>query len=199
MQSSKALKVLGKKTRVTPSITTDVTIATVPTLIFAHEDLVLGEQLGPLRSSSFPNQDSLTELFGLFRDHGVEIAPYVRLAEITAIATSFLENRERNLIFRLYVPSGRIWAAEADRFLQLFQDYLSRIDRLSVRLDQRRTDHGTIYEFHGVTPAGEKSLTREFHDFSKLMDLCASDATAAVDLLADKKLHSQDITRILER
>jgi hypothetical protein len=174
-------------------------LATIPTLIFAHEDLVLGEQRGPLRSGSFPTQDSLTELFGLFRDHGVEITPYARLAEITAIATSFLENTERNLIFRLYVPSGRIWAAEADRFLQLFQDYLSRIDRLSVRLDQKRTDHGTIYEFHGETPAGEKSLTREFHDFSKLMDLCASDATAAADLLADKKLHSQEVARILER
>jgi hypothetical protein len=174
-------------------------IAAVPNLMFATEDILLGEQHGSYRSSSFPSKESLNALLGFFRAHGVELVPYKRSAEITVVAISFLEDMERNLIFRLYVPARKMWSAEADRFLQLFQDYLSRIDRLRVRLDQKRTDHGTIYEFHGETPSGEKTLAREFQDFSKLMDLCASDASAAADLLACKNLQSQEITRIIER
>jgi hypothetical protein len=70
---------------------------------------------------------------------------------------------------------------------------------LRVRLDQKRTDHGTIYEFHGETPAGAENLAGEFQEFSKFMDLCAYDANTAAGLLAGKKLHSHEITRIVER
>jgi hypothetical protein len=176
-------------------------IGAVPNHIFLFEDLVQGEQSEPPRSEldSHPPQIVHDAAIEFLLANNIEITPYRTRAEVTVIAESFLDELDKNLIFRLYVPSGRLWSAEADKFLQLFQDYLARVDRLAVRLDQKRTDYGVIYEFHGEAPPGEASLSTEFQDFTKLMDLCATDTDAAADLLRTKCLNLRDMSSILER
>jgi hypothetical protein len=99
----------------------------------------------------------------------------------------------------VYVPSGKLWADEADRFLQLFQDYVTKVGRLAVRLDYKKTDHGAVYEFHGEQGRGQSSLVEEFREFSTLMDLCASDRDAAGRMLERKSLPVDEITRIVAR
>lgn len=168
-------------------------IAAVPNLFFAYEDILLGER------NPNPPKEILDAALRFIGDYRIEIVPVKASSELTVIAESFLDDTERNLIFRLYVPSGKLWASEADKFLQLFQDYLSRVDGLSVRLDQMRTDHGTIYEFHGKPPRTERSLSAEFQDFSRLMDLCAADTDAAARLLATKNLNTLEVRRIVEK
>ena len=176
-------------------------IGAVPNHIFLFEDLVQGEQSEPLRSELDPHPPQIVHdaAIEFLLANNIEITTYRTRAEVTVIAESFLDELDKNLIFRLYVPSGRLWSAEADRFLQLFQDYLARVDRLAVRLDQKRTDYGVIYEFHGEAPPGEASLSTEFQDFTKLMDLCATDTDAAADLLRTKCLNLRDMSSILER
>jgi hypothetical protein len=176
-------------------------IASVPNLIFAYEDILVGEQSDKFREEykPYPPKEVLDAALDFLRQYRLELAPYKKNAEVTVIAESFLDDTERNLIFRLYVPSGKLWSTEADKFLQLFQDYLSKVDQLAVRLDQKRTDHGIIYEFHGQSPRGEHDLSGEFHDFSKLMDLCASNVEAAATLLSSKSLNAKEVTRIIER
>ncbi len=176
-------------------------IGAVPNQIFIYEELVQGEQADGIRAEidPYPSQEEGDAAITFLRANNIEITPYRTKAEVTVIAESFLDELDRNLIFRLYVPSGRLWSDEADRFLQLFQDYVARVDRLAVRLDQKRTDYGVIYEFHGEAPPGESSLKAEFHDFSKLMDLCATDSDAAASLLKAKNLNAREVTNILER
>ncbi|WP_291985657.1 hypothetical protein [Candidatus Accumulibacter sp. ACC007] len=176
-------------------------IGEVPNQIFVYDDLIQGEQADDVggRLNPYPPQDQRDAALEFLRRNNVEIVPYRTRAEVTVLAESFLDELDRNLIFRLYVPSGRLWSAEADKFLQLFQDYVAKVDRLAVRLDQKRTDYGVIYEFHGEPPPGEVSLTAEFQEFSKLMDLCASDTDAAATILRSKNLGAREITRVLEK
>lgn len=176
-------------------------VSAVPNQIFVYEDLIQGEQADPFRAEHdpYPPQGARDEALTFLRDRGIEVTPYKTKAEVTVLAESFLDELDRNLIFRLYVPSGRLWSAEADKFLQLFQDYVAKVDRLAVRLDQKRTDFGVIYEFHGEAPAGEADLSIEFQDFSRLMDLCATDTEAASSVLKSKNLNAREVTSILQR
>ena len=176
-------------------------VGAIPNQIFIYEDLIQCEQPDRLSAEMgpYPPQTERDAAIDFLLANDIAITPYRTKAEVTVMAESFLDELDKNLIFRLYVPSGRLWSNEADKFLQLFQDYVARVDRLAVRLDQRRTDYGVIYEFHGEAPAGEASLSTEFNDFSKLMDLCATDLDAAANILKAKNLNPREVSSILER
>ncbi|VVE53131.1 hypothetical protein PAQ31011_04846 [Pandoraea aquatica] len=176
-------------------------IGSVRNQIFLYEDIFTGKQSDSSNAEyfSYPDPAVIDEALAFLKSHNVEVIPYARKAEVTVLADAFLDETDRNLIFRLYVPIGRIWSGEADRFLQLFQDYLVRVERLQVRLDQKRTEHGVVYEFHGHPPEGQRSLVSEFGDFSELMRLFQSDVEAAAAEVASKGASAQEIERIVTR
>ncbi|MCW0423701.1 hypothetical protein [Xanthomonas sacchari] len=176
-------------------------IGAVPNQIFMFEDILEGEQKDKFREeySPYPKKEVIEEAIAFLQAHGVQILSYTTRAEVTVLAEAFLDEVDKNLIFRLYVPSGRLWAGEADRFLQLFQDYLTRVERLEVRLDQKRTEHGVVYEFHGHPPAGQTSLEADFKEFSRLMTLFDADSDAAAKLLAQKGPNATEIARLISK
>lgn len=134
------------------------------------------------------------------RDKGFTLLPYRTRAEITLAAQSYLEDAEKGLLFRLYVPNGRLWQAEIDRLLVLFRDYLDRLGNSSVRLDQTRTDRGVIYAFH--KDEGRRAghdISSQFEDFSKLLDLCVRDPSAAETVLRNSAVAPREIAEIIER
>jgi len=92
------------------------------------------------------------------RTYKLNLVPYRRNADVTVIATEFLEDALEQLLFRIYVPQGRLWANEIDRLLQLFRDYLLKTGRKGIRLDQVRTDSGISYEFHSDEMSPSTSL-----------------------------------------
>ena len=110
-------------------------IGAVPNQIFIYENLVQGEQTDRRRAEidPYPPQAERDEAIEFLRANSIDITPYRTKAEVTVIAESFLDELDKNLIFRLYVPNGRLWSTEADKFLQLFQDYVAKVDRLAVR------------------------------------------------------------------
>lgn len=176
-------------------------IGAVPNQIFMFEDILEGEQKDKFREeyNPYPAKEVMEAAIAFLRGHGVHILPYTTRAEVTVLAEAFLDDIDKNLIFRMYVPTGRLWAAEADRFLQLFQDYLTRVERLEVRLDQKRTEHGVVYEFHGHPPAGQSNLEADFQEFSRIMSLFEADPDTAADLLAKNGPNAQEIARLISR
>lgn len=176
-------------------------IASVANQVFVFEDVLLGRQSDQFREEykPYPPQELLESVIAWIKQYQIKLIPYRKNAEVTVLAESFLEDTERNLIFRLYLPRGKIWSSEADKFLQLFQDYLSKVDCLAVRMDQRRTDFGVIYEFHGDHLHDDQRLSDEFRDFSRFMDLCASNIDAAINLLSKKNLNTQEVTKIISK
>ncbi|MER0172106.1 MAG: hypothetical protein DU489_16240 [Nitrosomonas sp.] len=176
-------------------------IAQKPNMVFVYEDLLAGEvnsdEWKPFHGT--PSKEDLNKVLEIIEHLELEIMPYKRNAQVTVLAESFLQDTEANLLFRLYVPSGRMWSNETDRLLQLFREYLSNVGHISVRLDQQRTDKGIIYEFHGGDYKGENGLSKEFAEFTQFLDLCVRDQSAAETILANKSVDAKKVSEILTR
>jgi hypothetical protein len=92
------------------------------------------------------------------------------------------------LLFRLYIPSKRLYAAEATRLLSLFREWLTAARGYRVRQEGYRTAAGEMIEFFAETGAASPSLQDQFDNFSSFLSLCAVDRTTALSLLADTSL-----------
>jgi hypothetical protein len=172
-------------------------IGSVPNIVFVYEDILSGHfEDGQWHR---PSEESRNAVLEMLAEHNVHIMPYRRNAEVTIMAESFLSETEQHLIFRLYVPSGRIWSNESDKLLHLFREYLARVTHIKVRLDQYRTDKGVIYEIHSEEIANSTNIGNEFSEFTQFMDLCASDMEAAEQMLKSKDVDQREVVSILSR
>lgn len=132
-------------------------------------------------------------------EYELNLIPFKTNAELSVLAMEFIDGSERNLILRLYVPVGRMWAGEMDKLLGLFRDYLNRVSGLSVRQEQYSTAQGTIYEFYGDASFDPSTLPQEFEDFSKLLDICAANPEAGHRMLAETGLDEEAVEEIVQR
>jgi hypothetical protein len=129
----------------------------------------------------------------------IDITPFGRTAEMNVLSEHFLIETEKNLIFRMYIPKGRIWSEQTEKLLQLFKDYLGRVSKIKTRLDQRATDNGTVYEFHGEEEHSDSSMQEKFKDFTSLMDLCNTDIAAAEELLRNVDINQSEASSIITK
>jgi hypothetical protein len=87
---------------------------------------------------------------------------------------------EPDLLFRVYIPAGRLYAAQTVELLTMFYDWLSA-RRYPVRRAGYRTVSGEIIEFFAAAPVPPLPMEQEFDDFLNFLRLCASNPeTAAV-------------------
>ncbi len=175
-------------------------ISSVPHVLFVFEGL-----LDPMIDAEFSDAFHIPEIEirnavnTLLAKFELNVVPYRRNAEVTVIAGTFVSETEDGLLFRVYVPAGRIWAEEINRLLQLFRDYLGKVGLASIRLDAIRTDRGTVYEFHGEQQAGEQSLSTQFREFSHFLDISISRPEEAEALLKDKNVNPREVVEVLAR
>jgi hypothetical protein len=144
------------------------------------------------------NPDQRAAAMALLEQHRVTVVPYKTNAELSVLAGSFIEDHERNLLFRIYVPAGRIYAAEADKLLALFRDWLTKIKKQRVRQDGYSTASGHVYELFGDDELNSTELVAQFNDFSRFLDLCLDDpaeATRALGKMGVEPLVADDIVR----
>jgi hypothetical protein len=174
-----------------------------PHRLFAYEALLANKISDETEEFSRPPVEVMQKANKLFTANSLDILPYRKRAEVTVSAQSFVKETDEGLLFRLYVPSGRLWGDQLGQLLSLFKDYLSKVAGLNVRLDQQSTSKGVIYAFHG-TDLGEEDndrqkLTKHFEDFTKLTDLCATDPSAAEEILKGTGANAREITQIISR
>ncbi|BEE17580.1 hypothetical protein VAWG006_18330 [Aeromonas enteropelogenes] len=200
-------------------------IASKPNLILAHEALITGEtgnynvdylaklndydpdldeEYQFLRSEydnmfRSPEKEIIEEVIEVLSSYDMTITPYKKNVELSLIASSFIEKNENNLIFRIYVPSERMWASEAEKLLQLFRDYLHKVSGLSVRQDQYTTNQGVIYEFFGSDDIDPNILPRKFDEFSGFMESCVSNPDSAKAILESTDLNKIEIIDLVEK
>jgi hypothetical protein len=178
------------------------TIAARPHIMFAFEDFISGlgaDVPDPYPIHRRPPIEVLNAANANLRKHKINLIPYRTNADLTVMATQFLDDVLEGLLFRIYVPSGRLWASEVDRLIQLFRDYLVRIGRKGVRLDQTKTNHGVSYEFRGDRASTPTSLSADFQDFSHFLDLCVYDPQGAERLLKEKCTDPKEVADLLTR
>ncbi|MEE4588057.1 MULTISPECIES: hypothetical protein [Streptomyces violaceusniger group] len=154
-----------------------------------------------LRRTSFapPSEEIKNTVLALLDAAKVSLTSYSTNAEMSTLSGSFIDDYESNLLFRVYVPKGRLYAAEADRLLALFHDWLTQVGRHSVRQDGYSTAAGRVYEFFGDATLLPQEMSQQFNEFSNFLDLCASDPDAAEDELSNKGLARTSATDIVTR
>ena len=117
-------------------------LGTVPNSVFVHESVLSGdrsEMYAPdvdeyedddlfsggyawrrrndWRSHIFvrPSDEDRSYVTTLLEQCGISAIPYKTNAEMSVLAMNFVDENERNLLFRFYIPSGRLYATEADK------------------------------------------------------------------------------------
>lgn len=96
------------------------------------------------------------------------------------------ENTSRQFsasLFRVYIPSERLYATEAERLLSLFRDWLITTRGRGIRQTGYSTASGKMYEFFADTSVIRSNLQEEFDNFSSFLALCVTDISAAADML----------------
>ena len=112
---------------------------------------------------------------------------------------AFQTEDQTNLIFRLYIPSARLYAAEADRLLSMFRDWLTATHGQGIRQSGYRTASGEMYEFFADTSIGQTDIRGEFDSFSTFLNLCAENPSAATDLLRSTEVGEVTTANLVAR
>ncbi len=134
----------------------------------------------------------------LLDKHGLEITTYKRNAEASVLAASFIDDLTSNLLFRCYIPAGRIYEDEVARLLQLFHDWLGSVAGKTVRQDGYRTPNGRVIEFFGekgVSPSAWAENLEQFSQFLAHVD----DRDAAIRTLRAAGLSEQRADELTAR
>ncbi len=135
----------------------------------------------------------------LLTSSNVSIFPYLKKSEVTISAQAFLEEVDDGLLFRIYLPIGRLWEDEVNRLLHLFKGYLDKVAGETIRLDQNNTNNGVIYAFYSNSTERPREFSEHFADFSHLLNLCVTDSKAAQEILNSQNVQSSEITNIITR
>lgn len=196
-------------------------IGKVPHSLFVHESVLAGEQtrgrdysreeddgepdetfIDYLHSSGWfrsPDEDVRSAVARFFERFELRVVPYTTNAEFEVMAEEFVNDNERDLLFRVYVPAGKLYAAEAEKLLSLFREWLGRVERQGVRQDGYETPSGHMYEFFGDGRPRTRDLSADFLDFSDFLELCVDDPSEAERRLQAKGLELAVSSEIVVR
>src|SRR5262249_28108099 len=109
------------------------------------------------------------------------------------------EPEDADLLVRVYIPSARLYAAEASRLLSLFREWLTMTRRCNVRQSGYHTPSGDMYEFFVDASTFQDNLSEEFDNFSDFLTLCSEDASAAADVLTSAGIDRTSSVRVVAR
>ncbi|MCW0378978.1 hypothetical protein NB697_001824 [Xanthomonas sacchari] len=222
MESSDLIGTLGKLTNTTYELLSRPEYSEIvakllermkhtPYILFAHESLLTGVPSTTQQSEendeffdmasyfSPPSEAALSHAAKLFEEHEIVVTPYKTNAELSVLASSFIDQNEKNLVFRIYIPSGRMWATEAEKLLQLFRDYLNRVSGLRVSHEQYSTKQGVVHEFFADRNFDPSALASEFTQFTETFDLALSEPNRAVALLAARNVDKSTVQGIVDK
>jgi hypothetical protein len=188
-------------------------------IVFVHETVVSGKGEPPPSPALDVVDEDAEEYYHYLANHyfspppdevrrrvnellsrcGIDVVPYQTNAQLSVLSASFIEDNEKNLWFRLYVPNGRIYAAEADKLLRMFREWLTRVKRQRIRQDGYETGSGHVYEFFGDEAASPTDLTTRFDDFSRFLELCGDSPDDAREELTAAGLDRRTAEDLVKR
>ncbi|MDH6180160.1 hypothetical protein M2152_000342 [Microbacteriaceae bacterium SG_E_30_P1] len=107
----------------------------------------------------------------LLASHGLTMSTYKRNAEASVLAASFVDDSQGNLLFRIYVPSGRLYEDELAKLLELFHDWLGAVKHQTVRQEGYRTPSGRVIEFYGEPGTTAAEMSTELQEFTAFLSV----------------------------
>jgi hypothetical protein len=134
----------------------------------------------------------------LMDKYGLEVSTYKRNAEASILATSFIDDLTSNLLFRCYIPAGRIYEDEVARLFQLFHTWLGSVAGKTVRQGGYRTPNGRVIEFFGEEGISPETWSENLEQFSQFLTR-VDDHDAAIRTLRAAGLSEQRADELTAR
>ena len=107
----------------------------------------------------------------LLAKNELTISTYKRNAEASVLAASFVEDTQSNLLFRIYVPAGRLYEEELTTLLGMFHDWSGSVKHRTVRQGGYKTPSGRVIEFYGEQGMTTESVGTELEEFARFLGL----------------------------
>lgn len=165
-------------------------LAAVPNVVLVHEAVVSSNSLEEDNEDEEQDEDEdedvyydWTNRFGevpehvrdevhaLFDSFHLVTTTYVRNVEISVLSAAFVEDQQSNLLFRLYVPAGRIYENELSKLIGLFHEWLGSVKRQTVRQGGYRTPRGQVFEFFAEDRGLRDEWQKDLQEFSNFLGL----------------------------
>jgi hypothetical protein len=139
-----------------------------------------------------------SEVHDVLDKHNIEVTTYKTNAEASVIAASFVDDLQDDLIFRLYVPSGRIFEDELSRILAMFHHWLGAVKGAEVRQGGYQTANGRVIEFFGAGFGSQDAVREEFAEFESFLRV-VDDPRAANATLVGLGVDPQEAEQLTAR
>lgn len=138
-------------------------------------------------------EDVRQAVHSLVDKHSLVISSYKRNAEASILASSFIEETLSNLLFRLYIPAGRLYEDELGRLLEMFHDWIGSVKNQSVRQGGYKTASGRVVEFYGDGETDRERFKGELNEFASFLNLLEN------PIEAEKALRDHGLTDLRAR
>jgi hypothetical protein len=109
------------------------------------------------------------------------------------------ESDERDLLLRIYIPVGQLYAPETERLLSLFREWMGTVREHSFRQANYQTRAGTVYEFFSDSKTHMPDIHEEFNEFAGFLALCGRDPHSATEQLVHAGLSRAASSDIVSR
>ena len=146
-----------------------------------------------------PPDDVRTAVHELFYSRNVEILSYRTNAQLSVLVSSFLDDCADNLLFRIYVPQGKLYAEEAGRLLHLFRDWLTTVKSHRVREDGYTTQAGRVDEFYTDHDTSAELTHLEVGEFLEFLTTCALEPGEATTRMIDSGMERAAAGRLVTK
>lgn len=142
----------------------------------------------------------LKDLIYNFNELDLNIIIYETLIDLEISSQSFIDNISQGLLLRFYIPNDKFGSTELDKFIILFKDFISTITNKSINITQNRTKYGiTCTLYSETTEIKHDDLYKMFDDFTKFMELCLNNPTAAAEILIMNDIPKERVSFLITK
>jgi len=133
-----------------------------------------------------------------FNKHGIALTSYKKNVEAAALSVAFIDDIQNHLVFRVYVPAGRLFENESSQLADMFHDWLKSAKGKNVRQSGYKTARGRVIEFFSDGAIADAEWHADVDQFKEFMALVERPVEAE-SLLESIGVTTSDASDIVSR
>lgn len=131
----------------------------------------------------------LTKAVEQIKERNLNIVPYLHSVEIISAIRDFFSETERETVYTRYIYKDQLFAFELERFLTLFQDYITKVKGISIIFEEKRTEIGIVYMMKSTDKNVSKyNISEYIQEFAAYLDKCDYNVEFAKSMLSNEFL-----------
>jgi hypothetical protein len=131
----------------------------------------------------------LTNAVEQIKERNLNIVPYLHSVELISAIRDFFSEVERETVYTRYIYKDQLFAFELERFLTLFQDYITKVKGISIVFEEKRTEIGIVYMLKSTDKNVSKYNISEYvQEFAAYLDKCDNNVDFAKSMLSNEFL-----------